>query len=54
MGRGANWVKDSRKNSRKRAMLATKEEKCRKKGRKFIMVKVCDNPKTYKEVEVFE
>lgn len=54
MGRGANWAKDSRNSSRKKALLASKQEMCRKKGRKFKMIKISDHPPTYKEVEVFD
>lgn len=54
MGRGANWAKDSNKNSRKKALLSSKQEKCRRKGKKFKMVKISNKPPTYKEVEVFD
>lgn len=54
MGRGANWAKDSRRNSRKTALQMTKKVKCQKKGRKFMVIKVSDHPKTYKEIEIFE
>lgn len=54
MARGADWAKDYLSNHKKKAMLAAKKLKCSRKGKKFKMIKICDNPPTWKEVEVLD
>ena len=51
MARGAEWATNYLTNSRKRAMKVTKKVQCDRKGKKFKMVKICDHPPTWKEVE---
>lgn len=52
MGRGADWAKNYSSGNRSKAMKVTKNLKCKRKGKKFKVVKICDCPPTWKEVEV--
>lgn len=52
MGRGADWAKNYSSGNRSKAMKVTKNLKCKRKGKKFKVIKVSDSPPTWKEVEV--
>ncbi len=52
--RGANWAKNYSSGNRKKSLKATKKVKCNRKGKKFKLIKICDHPPTWKEVEITE
>ena len=48
-----NWVLNENANFlKKEAERELKKAKDQRKGKRFVMVKVCDKPLTYKEIEV--
>lgn len=49
---GANWVKTELEESRTKAQRALEKIKQKRKNKKFKLVKVCDHPPTYKEIEI--
>jgi len=50
--RGANWAKDYSKNNKSVSLKALKKVKCDRRGKKFQLIKVCNSPPTWKEVEI--
>jgi len=48
-----NWTKEeTQKYLHNRAKKAVKNEDKKREGKKYRLVKVCDHPATYKEVEI--
>lgn len=54
MSRGAEWAKNYLNSNKKRAMKVTKNITCSRKGKKFKIIKICDAPPTWKEIEILE
>lgn len=52
--RGANWALDFGREQHKKSVEFVKEEKKKRKGKKFRYEKVCDKPLTYREVEIID
>lgn len=52
--RGASWVNDFGREQHRKAVRVAREEKKKREGKKYKLIKVCDKPPTYKEVEVID
>jgi len=52
MPRGANWIKDKKWEEQNSAEKTLKKAKNKREGKIFILIKISDNPLTYKEIEV--